>query len=107
MSISFGVTLFSMTNEWLAGHYDMPGLIDEVGRRKLGPGLEIIGFQSLRGFPSKVDGKDLRALKDAMERNELVPTSLASNADVARKSGAWMGTDESVAYMRPQIELAG
>jgi hypothetical protein len=107
MSISFGVTLFSMTNEWLAGQYDLPSLIDEVGRRKFGPGLEIIGFQSLRGFPSKVDRKDLRALTEAMERNELVPTSLASNADVARKSGAWMSTDESVEYMRPQIELAG
>jgi hypothetical protein len=107
MSVSLGVTVYSMTNEWLAGRYTLPELIDEVGRRGLGPGIELIGFQSLRGFPNRVSRDDLRALRDAIERNELVPTSLASNADVARKAGAWMGTDESVEYMRPQIELAG
>jgi hypothetical protein len=106
MSISLGVTLYSMTNEWLAGRYSLPELIDEVGRRKLGPGVELIGFQSLRGFPSRVAKKDLDELRAALERNELTPTSLASNADVARKKGAWMTTDESVEYMRPQIELA-
>ena len=46
------------------------------------------------------------ALREAIDRNGLNPTSLASNADVARRAGAWMDTDESVAYMRPQIELA-
>jgi sugar phosphate isomerase/epimerase len=107
MSISLGVTLYSMTNEWLAGRFTLPELIDEVGKRKLGPGVEIIGFQSLRGFPDKVSPSDLRDLLDALERNELTPTSLASNADVARKAGAWMTTDQSVEYMRPQIELAG
>jgi hypothetical protein len=107
MSVSLGVTLYSMTNEWLAGQYTLPQLIDEVGRRNLGPGVELIGFQSLRGFPNRVAREDLRDLKNAIERNELVPTSLASNADVARKADKWMTTDESVEYMRPQIELAG
>lgn len=107
MSISLGVTLFSMTNEWLAGRYSLPELVDAVGRRGLGPGVEVIGFQSLRGFPNRVDERDLQELLDALERNGLVPTSLASNADIARKADAWMGTEDSVAYMRPQIELAG
>jgi hypothetical protein len=60
MSVTLGVTLYSMTNEWLAGRYTLPGLVDEVGRRGLGPGVEVIGFQSLRGFPDKVDPADLR-----------------------------------------------
>jgi hypothetical protein len=107
MSIVLGVTLYSMTNEWLAGRYTLPELVDEVGRRGLGPGVEVIGFQSLRGFPNKVDPADIKALRDAIDRNELRPTSLASNADVARRASAWMSTDESVEYMRPQIELAG
>ena len=106
MSLTLGVTLYSMTNEWLSGHYTLPGLVDEVGRRGLGPGVEVIGFQSLRGFPGNVDAADLRGLREAIDRNGLTPTSLASNADVARRAGAWMDTDESVAYMRPQIELA-
>jgi hypothetical protein len=107
MSVSLGVTLYSMTNEWLANRYTLPELIDEVGKRGLGPGVELIGFQSLRGFPNRVAKKDLHDLRSAIERNDLVPTSLASNADVARKADAWMSTDESVEYMRPQIELAG
>jgi hypothetical protein len=106
MSISLGVTLYSMTNEWLAGRYTLPQLVDEVGRRGIGRGVEVIGFQSLRGFPDRVAPRDLKALRDAIDRNGLVPTSLASNADVARRAGAWMDTDESVDYMRPQIELA-
>lgn len=106
MSITLGVTLYSMTNEWLAGRYTLPELLDEVARRGLGPGVELIGFQSLRGFPHQVDPTDVKALRDALDRNGLQPTSLASNADVARRAGAWMSTDESVEYMRPQIELA-
>jgi hypothetical protein len=105
--ITLGVTLFSMTNEWLAGRFSLPELVDEVGRRGLGPGLEVIGFQSLRGFPNNVGETEVRALLDAVERNELILTSLASNADIARKADAWMGPDESVEFMRPQIELAG
>lgn len=106
MSVELGVTLYSMTNEWLAGHYKLPELVDEVGKRNLGPGVELIGFQSLRGFPNRVAKSDLQDLRAAIERNSLTPTSLAANADVARKADAWMDTDESVEYMRPQIEMA-
>jgi hypothetical protein len=107
VSIMLGTTLYSMTNEWLAGQYTLESLIDEVGRRGIGPGVEVIGFQSLRGFPSKVSDRDLGALKDAIERNGLVPTSLASNADIALNRDHFMDADRSVEYMRPQIELAG
>jgi hypothetical protein len=95
-----------MTNEWLAGQYTLPGLVDAVGKHNLGPGVEIIGFQSLRGFPNKIAAQDLRDFLDAIERNGLVLTSMAGNADVAIKSSDWMDTDQSVEYMRPQIELA-
>lgn len=107
MNITMGVTLFSMTNEWMAGLYSLPGLIDEVGRRKLGPGVELIGFQSLRGFPHKVPASEISALRDAIARNNLQLTALASNADVAIHKTNWMDADASVEYMRPQIELAG
>jgi len=68
--------------------------------------VEIVGFQSLRGFPDEVDPDELRALGEAMDRNGLTPTALGANADVARSRDVWMGTDDSVAYMRPQMELA-
>lgn len=106
MSVRLGVTLYSMTNEWLAGRYTLPQLVDEVGRRGLGPCVELIGFQSFRGFPHGVSKETRRELRAAIERNGLVPSSLATNADVARRAGAWLDTDQSVEYMRPQIELA-
>jgi hypothetical protein len=96
-----------MTNEWLSGKYTLPQLVDEIGRRKLGPGIEMIGFQSLRGFPNKVDKRDIKDFLDAVERNELILTSLAGNADIATHGKQWMDTDQSVAFMKPQIELAG
>ena len=107
MSIMLGTTLYSMTNEWLAGQYTLGGLIDEVAKRGIGPGVEVIGFQSLRGFPHRVPDEELRTLREAIDRNGLVPTSLASNADIALRKESFMDTDRSVEYMRPQIELAG
>jgi hypothetical protein len=107
MSIQLGTTIYSMTNEWLEGKYTLPQLIDEVGKRKLGPGLEMIGFQSLKGFPNKVDKADIKSFLQAIDRNELVLTSLAGNADIACHATNWLDTDKSVEYMRPQIEMAG
>ena len=107
MSIQLGLTVYSMTNEWLSGKFTLPQLVDEVGRRKLGPGIEIIGFQSLRGFPNNVEQSDIREFLNAVERNELTLTSLAGNADIATHAQNWMDTDASVAFMKPQIELAG
>lgn len=107
MSIDIGVTVYSMTNEWLARQYNLVEMIDEIGKRNLGPGIELIGFQSLRGFPNKVDNQTINDLKNAIERNGLIFTSLAANADVGLRRDNFMDTDASVAYMTPQIELAG
>jgi len=106
MTVKLGVTLYSMTNEWLAGKYTLGGLIDEVGKRRLGPGIELIGFQSLRGFPANVSKEDKKIVRDAIERNGLAPTSLAANADIGLKKGAFLTSDESIEYLRPQVELA-
>lgn len=106
MSITFGVTLYSMTNEWLAGKYTLAGMVDEVGRRGIGPGVEVVGYQSFRGFPNRVDSEELEAFREALERNSLTPTCLGGNADIALRKNAWLDTDQAVEYMRPQIELA-
>lgn len=106
MSVIPGVTLYSMTNEWLAGRYGLAELVDEVGKRKLGPGVEIVGFQSLRGFPSRVSEDEIGDFVSAIERNGLTLTALGGNADIALRADAWLDVDQSVEYMRPQIELA-
>lgn len=107
MSIELGVTLYSMTNEWLSGEYTLASLVDEVGRRKLGPHVEMIGFQNLRGFPHAVDKDQIKGFLEAVERNELILSSMAANADIAIHAKDWLDADKSVEYMRPQIELAG
>lgn len=106
MSIMLGTTAYSMTNEWLGGKYTLPSLIDEIARRGIGPGLEVIGFQSLRGFPSAVSDQDVKDLRDAIDRGGLVATSMASNADIAIRKGAMLSPEQRVEYMRPQIEFA-
>jgi len=49
-----GVTLYSFTRPFHAREYDLEGLIRKVAADGFGPGLEIIGFSSLRDFPHLV-----------------------------------------------------
>ena len=46
-----GTTLFSLTLEQRQPGRDLRSLIGEVAARDLGPGLEMVAFQSLRGWP--------------------------------------------------------
>ena len=80
MPPKLGTTLYSFTPEFHSGRYDVVGLIDEVGRRGLGPGLEIVGFQSIKGFPD-VPRAFERDFKDAIERNGLQPSCICANVD--------------------------
>ena len=100
-----GSTLYSFTNEWHERRYDFEGLIAEVARRGLGPGLEVIGFSSIRGFPNVSDDFAAR-FKDLMAKYQLTPSCLSINADMAIRRGTMMSVDEAVAYHVPQIEAA-
>ena len=46
-------TLFALTNEWLSREYTFESLVDKTVELGLGPGLEIVGFQSVRGYPAR------------------------------------------------------
>jgi len=100
-----GSTLYSFTNEWHERRYGFEDLIAEVARRNLGPGLEIIGFSSIRGFPNVSDDFAAR-FKDLMAKYQLTPSCLSINADMAIRRGTMMSVDEAVAYHAPQIEAA-
>lgn len=100
-----GSTLYSFTNEWHERRYGFEDLIAEVAKRKLGPGLEIIGFSTIRGFPNVSDDFAAR-FKDLMAKYQLTPSCLSINADMAIKRGTMMSVDEAVAYHAPQIEAA-
>ena len=48
-----GVTLYSFTRAFHGREYDLEGLIRKVAAEGYGPGLEVIGFSSFRGFPDR------------------------------------------------------
>ena len=76
-----GVTLYSFTRAFHSRQYDLDGLIRKVAAEGFGPGLEIIGFSSLRGFPDRVDDAFVGHFRDLVSDLGLVPTSLAVNVD--------------------------
>ena len=63
-------TLFALTNEWLSREYTFESLVDKTVELGLGPGLEIVGFQSVRGYP-RVDPEFEKSFKALMERHKL------------------------------------
>jgi sugar phosphate isomerase/epimerase len=103
--MKLGATLFAFTNEWHARQFTLEQLVARVAERKLGPGLEVIGFQSFRGFPHIGDDTAAR-FRDLVAAHGLTQSCLGLNADVALRRGSMMSIDEQVAYHVPQLEAA-
>jgi sugar phosphate isomerase/epimerase len=100
-----GVTLYSFTRAFHAREYDLGGLIRKVAAEGYGPGLEVIGFSSFRGFP-EIDDRFAGEFRDLVEEVGLVTTSLAVNADIGIHRDRLLTQDELIEYMRRQIEAA-
>jgi hypothetical protein len=100
-----GSTLFSFTNEYLNLEYSFEQLIARVAELKLGPGLEIIGFSHIRGFPVVTDQFAGR-FRELMAQHDLTPTCLSINADVAIRRGTLMNNEDAAAYFEPQLRAA-
>ncbi|MGZ4392322.1 MAG: sugar phosphate isomerase/epimerase family protein, partial [Gaiellaceae bacterium] len=50
--MKFGTTAFSFTNEWLGRQLTLRQLLRRVADLERGPGIELVGFQTWRGFPA-------------------------------------------------------
>jgi sugar phosphate isomerase/epimerase len=100
-----GVTLYSFTRAFHGREYDLEGLIRKVAAEGYGPGLEIIGFSSFRGFP-EIDDAFAGRFRDLVDEVGLVTTSLAVNADIGIHRNRLLDQDELVEYMRRQIVAA-
>jgi len=100
-----GVTLYSFTRAFHAREYDLDQLIRKTATEGFGPGLEIIGFSSFRGFP-EIDDHFAGRFSDLIDEVGLVRTSLAVNADIGLRPDKLMDQDELIAYMRRQIAAA-
>jgi sugar phosphate isomerase/epimerase len=99
-----GVTLYSFTRDFHAGRYTLEDLLARAA--ELGPGLEVIGFQSFRGFPHITEETATRFLRLVDEHGwELA--CLDGNVDVAVRADRLLTEDETVEYVRAQLETAG
>lgn len=103
--IRLGTTIYSLTNEYHSRRYSFDALVEKVAELGIGPGLEVVGFQSFRDFPH-VSEKTAARFRELVERTGLVPTCLGINADVYRDRRREMTMDESVAYHLTQLEAA-
>ncbi|HWI30753.1 MAG TPA: TIM barrel protein [Microbacterium sp.] len=100
-----GVTLYSFTRFFHARKMNFDELVREVARRELGPGLEIVGFQSIRDFPN-VSAEFVRSFHALIDETGLVPTSMGANADAGLRRDRMLTNDELVEYMAAQIDVA-
>ncbi|GAA2026303.1 hypothetical protein GCM10009819_06810 [Agromyces tropicus] len=100
-----GVTLYSFTRAFHGREYDLEGLIRKVAADGYGPGLEIIGFSSFRGFP-EIDDRFAGEFRDLVDEVGLVTTSLAVNADIGIHRDRLLDQDELIEYMTRQIQAA-
>ena len=100
-----GITLFSLTLDMRRPDYSLAGMIRRVAELDLGPGLEVVGFQSLRGWPEVSDefANDFRSLLDECG---LVQTAMSMNLDLALRRDRRLTEEEGLAYLERQMEAA-
>ncbi|HTQ90327.1 MAG TPA: hypothetical protein VMK84_12630 [Streptosporangiaceae bacterium] len=97
-----GTTLFSFTLEMRQPGYTLAGMIDKVAELGLGPGVEMVGFQSLRGWP-RISGEVVSSFRDQCERTGLEPSAMSMNLDLGIHRGRLLAEDEALDYLEPQI----
>ena len=96
-----GLTLFSLTLEMREPDYTLEGMIKRAAELDLGPGLEMVGFQSLRGgriwtTPPSATSRPGRGQRLHADRDDC-------NLDLARNRSRWMDEPEGLAYLEAQI----
>ena len=103
--MQLGTTAFSFTNEWLTGRLTLEGLLARVAELGLGPGLELIGFQTWRSFPS-LTRDEIFTFRRLVDELGLEPAALAGYADLGRRLDRQMTTAEAVDFLVPQLDIA-
>ena len=104
-TINTGVSLFSFTNEWRLGQYTLQSLVEAISTRAIGPGFEIVGFQSLRGYP-RLGADEVLAVRRLIDKYRRVPTSLATNTDTMRRRDRPLTEEEKISDLEAQMDLA-
>ncbi len=97
-----GSTLYSFTHEWKSRLYTLEQIIEKIAEKNIGPAVEIVGFQSFRGFPD-VSDEYAENFKAVMEKYNLIPSCLGGNSDVGRRPGKDMTEEEIISYIERQV----
>jgi sugar phosphate isomerase/epimerase len=100
-----GVTLYSFTRDFHSGRLTLDDLFAKAAELDLGPGLEIIGFQSIRNFPNVTDEFE-RHFKGLVDRYGFELSCLDCNADRAVRSDRLLTEDELYEYLAAQLRAA-
>jgi sugar phosphate isomerase/epimerase len=100
-----GVTLYSFTPDFHAGRVTLDDLFARAADLEMGPGLEIIGFQSVRGFPNITDEFE-RHFKGLVDRYGFELSCIDCNADRAVRSDRLLSEDELYEYLAAQLRAA-
>jgi sugar phosphate isomerase/epimerase len=98
-------TAFSFTNEWLTRRHSLEQMLRRAAELDLGPGIELVGFQSWRRYPN-LTAEDVLAFRRLVDELELEPAALGAYVDLARRADRPMSTAEAVAFLEPQIDAA-
>jgi hypothetical protein len=100
-----GLTLFSLTLEMRHPGYTLEGMIDKAAELDLGPGIELVGFQSIRDWP-RVSDEFVRGFRERVERHGFVPTAMSCNLDLAIRRDRMMTEEEGLEYLEAQVVAA-
>ncbi len=103
--LQLGTTLYSFTHAYHSRRFSFEQLIAKVADMGTGPGVEVVGFQSIRGFPDVSDAFAER-FRELMAQHKLVPSALSINADAGIRRGKMQTPAEAAAYLEPQIRAA-
>jgi len=102
---TIGVSVYSFTRDYRSGRYTFEELIRKCGECGLGPAIEIVGFQSVRGYPAVTDSFALR-FRRLLDEAGLEPSALGGNIDVGRRPDRLMTHEETVETLAAQIAAA-
>lgn len=103
--LRLGTTLYSLSTEFHGRHYSFEQIVRKVAEEKLGPGLEVVGFQSIKGFPAISDAFADR-FAALIDETGLELSCLGINADGAIGRFRDLDDDELVAYHEAQLHAA-
>ncbi|MDP4332019.1 DUF6379 domain-containing protein [Curtobacterium sp. A7_M15] len=92
-----GLTLYSATNEMVAGHYDLDSLLARVAEQQVGPGIEIVASQMIRSYPV-VTAEFEREWRSAFDQYGFEPSSYGANLDFGRLRTRDMDNDEEYEF---------